>query len=169
VPFTHFHLGPGVALKAIWPRQVSLLVFALCQLLIDLEPLYSVLHNEYPLHRFFHTLPGATLIAMVGVFLGRYLGEFWLRLYNRKIAVLLTRPIIFSEHITWRMAVVGALLGVSTHLFFDGMMHSDFNPLAPWSPWVGLQGVLTGGQIYQVCLLLGGLGVVVILVRWWRG
>lgn len=70
MPVTPFHLGPGALIKAIAPRQGSLTTFALANGLIDLEPILCFLRTGDPAHRFRHTLPGATLAALVAVWLG---------------------------------------------------------------------------------------------------
>ena len=64
MPFTPFHFGPGAALYAMAPRQLSFLAFCAANVLIDVEPLYYMLTDQYPWHRFFHTYVGATLDAV---------------------------------------------------------------------------------------------------------
>lgn len=56
MPITPFHFGPGAAIHALAPKQVSFLAFCVSNILIDIEPLYFMLTDQYPLHRFFsHT------------------------------------------------------------------------------------------------------------------
>lgn len=62
MPITPFHFGPGAALHAAAPRQISFLAFGAANVLIDIEPGYYLLTHQFPLHRFCHTLIGATLI-----------------------------------------------------------------------------------------------------------
>jgi hypothetical protein len=62
MPFTPFHFGLGAALHAVAPRNVSFLAFCAVNVLMDIEPLYFLLTNQLPLHRFFHTYVGATVI-----------------------------------------------------------------------------------------------------------
>ncbi|MCI0354322.1 MAG: hypothetical protein L0099_04665, partial [Acidobacteria bacterium] len=64
MPFTPFHFGPGATVKAMAAQHFSLTVFAFAQVAIDLEPLYFMLRDEDPLHRFFHTYVGATAVAL---------------------------------------------------------------------------------------------------------
>ncbi len=67
MPITPFHLGPGLALKSCSPRAFSLTAFVIAQVIIDLEPLYYLLRNDYPWHRFMHTLSGATLVTVLTI------------------------------------------------------------------------------------------------------
>ena len=71
MPFTPFHMGPGLAIKAVAGRHVSLMLFGLSQVVIDLEPAIRIFSSDPSLHGFTHTYLGATLVAFVSVVLGR--------------------------------------------------------------------------------------------------
>jgi hypothetical protein len=62
VPVTPFHFGPGAAVHAAAPRYVSFIAFCGANVLIDIEPLTYILSHQYPVHRFFHSYAGATVI-----------------------------------------------------------------------------------------------------------
>jgi hypothetical protein len=61
MPVTPFHFGPGAAIHAAAPRYVSFIAFCAANILMDIEPLYYMLRQQYPLHRFFRTYIGASL------------------------------------------------------------------------------------------------------------
>ena len=69
MPITPFHFGPGAAIHALAPKHVSFLAFCASNVLIDVEPLYFLLTDQYPVHRFFHTYIGASLVAAATVLL----------------------------------------------------------------------------------------------------
>jgi hypothetical protein len=71
VPITPFHFGPGAAIYAAAPRYVSFFAFCAANILMDVEPLYYMLTQQYPLHRFFHTYIGASIVAAATVGLTR--------------------------------------------------------------------------------------------------
>jgi len=71
MPFTPFHMGPGLAVKAVTGRYFSLTVFGFCQVAIDIEPLVRMIRGDIVIHGFTHTYLGATLIAFVSVVAGR--------------------------------------------------------------------------------------------------
>ena len=63
MPFTPFHFGPGIFVKAAMPHKFSLRIFILNQVMIDLESLFNILSGQYPVHRFLHTFLGSTLVV----------------------------------------------------------------------------------------------------------
>src|SRR5215212_4971268 len=67
MPVTPFHFGPGAALHAFAPRHFSFLAFCAANVLIDLESLYNLRTNTYPVHQFFHTYVGASLVLAATV------------------------------------------------------------------------------------------------------
>lgn len=68
MPFTPFHMGPGLAVKAVSGRRFSLMVFGFCQVAIDIEPLVRMLRGDIVIHGFTQTYLGATLVAFVGAY-----------------------------------------------------------------------------------------------------
>src|SRR3954467_4559030 len=103
MPLTPFHFGPGGALHVLAPKRISFLAFCACNVFIDVETLYFLLTNQYPLHRFFHTYVGATLM-----------GGFTVLLFMGAIAA--AKPLRLPNPFGWRDLTVwpvtaGALLG----------------------------------------------------------
>ena len=111
MPVTPFHFGPGFFIKSILFKRFSFRVFILANILIDIEPLYYILTNQYPLHRFFHTYIGATVVAIVSIFLGRII---WRQIPKSAI-------------------IIGAFLGTHSHILLDSVMHADLQPFYPFS------------------------------------
>lgn len=163
MPFTPFHFGPGVLFKSAMYRQFSLSVFVFTQILIDLESGYHLFTREVPVHRLFHTFAGATLVAGVAVFAGppicRRAMETWNRINKKDPALQL------DTHITRRQAVWGAFIGAYSHVLLDGVMHPDMAPFAPLYGGTFLHGLLNVGLLHLVCLIAGGVGLVVLGFR----
>ncbi|MBF0369816.1 MAG: hypothetical protein HQL52_10195 [Magnetococcales bacterium] len=167
MPITPLHFGPGLALKGIAPRGVSFLAFAASQVITDTEPFYWIfIANEFPYHRFFHTLPGACVVAFLAILttwpILKWLGPFW----NQRLPEQLTPA--------WSVPpgspplpnlAMGAFLGSFSHVFLDMIMHSDVLPFAPWSPWSGPLGWLSPGGLMLVCLVSGIIGLTLIHFR----
>jgi hypothetical protein len=65
MPFTPFHFGPATLVKALLPRSFSLTAFVGSQVAIDLESGYHLYRHEWPVHRFVHTLPVATVVGLL--------------------------------------------------------------------------------------------------------
>ncbi|MBK6630616.1 MAG: hypothetical protein IPG33_05970 [Betaproteobacteria bacterium] len=130
MPITPFHFGPGALIKAAAPRHVSWTTFALANGLIDLEPILLFFLTGEPAHRFFHTLPGATLAALAAAWPGRIAGEAWLRFWNRQLSPAQAGWLGCPATISSKQAFIGALLGAWSHLALDMAMHVDVTPLA---------------------------------------
>lgn len=125
MPFTPFHGGPGLMLKALFPRGVSLVTFLTTQIVIDCETAYHLLIGDYPLHRFFHSLIGGAIagcaVAVVVVAASR-----WLPISQ-----------YFDEDAGGRgemapvPAIVAGVVGGTSHSILDGIVHPDVRPFAP--------------------------------------
>ena len=85
MPFTPIHLLAITPVKAMAQRRFSWAVFALVNVLIDLEPISFLLITLSPEHHFFHTIIGATLLAIVAAVFGRGLCEGAITLWNTEM------------------------------------------------------------------------------------
>jgi hypothetical protein len=153
MPFTPFHFGPGAALKAATRSRFSFTVFCYSQVITDLESGFYLFRREYPVHRFFHTYLGATLVAMVCALTGRYLCQFALRSFKH------------PTDVSWGVAFASAFVGTYSHVFLDSIMHSDLLPSAPFSAANPMFQLISLPLLHQSCLALGIVGVVIYLVR----
>lgn len=161
MPFTPFHFGPGLALKGLMPRHVSLSMFALANVVMDLEPLYRMWRIEFPVHGASHTLAGALTIAVGVAVIGKPLiTRGWHQL---------ERWHLFDDEtpfrLTWTQAWISALLGTGTHLLLDAVMHADMQPFAPLTaanPLLHTGWIL---QLHLACLLSAMFGMLCILAR----
>lgn len=166
MPFTPFHLGPGLALKGVAAPVFSWSAFAAAQVLIDCETLYYLVHQEYPVHRFFHSFLGAAAaglgaaILCLGIVRASTVG-FLGRLGSLVGSTSTARGECSSVGI-----LAGGLVGGLSHPFLDGIMHPDVRPFMPWSdynPFLGLIGVM---QLHLACIAAALLGTV--CVTFWR-
>lgn len=159
MPITPFHFGPGAALHVLAPRHVSFIAFCAANVLMDVEPLYFMLTQQVPLHRFFHTFIGAALIvpATVGLFAGL-----------RVVAARLWLPNLFGwRGLGVRQVALGAAAGSFSHVILDSLMHADMLPLAPFSAANPLLQAVSLGTLHLACLAAGVLALGVQAVRWW--
>jgi hypothetical protein len=123
MPVTPFHLGPGAAIHAVAPRHVSFLAFCLANAVVDLEPLYFLLTDQTPLHRFLHTGIGATVAWGVTCLLFA-------------VAIRLAPRLRLPNWFQWQalnkvQVAVGAALGAYSHIAIDSFVHPE---MAPWWP-----------------------------------
>lgn len=170
MPFTPFHLGPGLAIKAVAGRHFSFLTFGLAQVAMDIEPLVGLVRGAERLHGPSHTYLAALGIAGAVALLTPWLGRPVLRRWNREIAWARLSWLRVSEDFTRLSVIVGAVLGTVSHVLLDSLLYADMSPLAPWSsanPWLGL---ISGVTVEQGCLVAGLVGLSGWLaVAWLRG
>lgn len=157
MPITPFHFGPGAALHALAPKHFSFLAFAAANVIIDVEPLYFMLTGQYPLHRFFHTYIGASLIvvATIALFVSArwFARHFWL-------------PNVF----TWRKlgllpVVLGAAAGSYSHVLLDSFMHADITPFAPFNYANPLLRSIPLSTLHWACAVSGIVALFVLHIR----
>ena len=163
MPITPLHMGPALAVKALAPRHFSFLVFCVTQVIIDTEAAFHLLVGEPPLHRFLHTYLGATIVAVITVVVGRPLLEMAIWLWNRLMARSGGGLMRIGPSISLTAAVSGALLGSYSHVLLDSIIYEDIKPFAPWTDSNIMLNALSTGDVYLLCLSLGGLGAVTLV------
>jgi len=157
MPFTPFHFGPGAAICAVAPKHLSFWAFCGANVLIDIEPLYYMLNNNPPLHRFFHTYIGAAIISVATIALF---------LVVLAIAKRISLPNIFNwRSLSMRSVTLGALVGAYSHVVFDSFMHHDITPLAPFSNVNHLLGLVPLGLLHLFCVGAGIFAVAFIYMQ----
>ncbi len=153
MPFTPFHMGPGILVKALLQGSFSLMVFGWAQIIMDIQPLFVLITGDGHLHGFSHTYVGATLLAVFSALSGKYLSEIGLRIIGISDS---STPI----KITWRVAFISAFIGTYSHVVLDSIMHNDVEPFYPLSQANGVLGLITVSQLHMFCIysaLAGGI------------
>lgn len=166
MPFTPFHFGPGVLIKACAPRQVSFTVFAFSQVLIDVEPFWFMLRGEYPIHRFFHSYIGVTVIVLAAYFLGRPICGVVLAFFRAQLKPTFSSLVASARTIPRLAAMMGAITGAYSHVLLDSIMHSDIRPFAPFSENNPALLAISIGELHLYCVLASLLGSIG-LGFWW--
>lgn len=133
------------------------MVFGGSQVLIDIEPGYRMFAGDAVLHGPSHTLAGALAIAVLATVTGKPISEFVLR------RIAYPKP-----SISWSAAAAGALVGTTSHLVFDAIMHADMMPWAPLSESNGLLGLMSLSSLHLMCVLLGIGGALMFGIRYRR-
>lgn len=160
MPFTPFHLGPAISVKAAMDKKFSLLVYAWAQVVMDLQPLVVILTGHGRTHGITHTFVGAAVLGAVAVVSGKYLSELILNLLSFG-----KRP---KTVIPWRVAILSGFVGTFSHVLLDALVYSDMSPFWPFSN----EGSSIGVGSYEMilfCVVSGALGSVawglVVLAR----
>ena len=161
MPVTPFHLLAITPIKAIAPRKFSWSVFALVNVLIDLEPISYFLITLSPEHHFFHTIIGATLIAILAARFGRSFCEGAIKIWNDEIK---SKWLIADPNISKVAAWSGALIGAWSHLLLDSFMHDDIKPLSPFTDSNVLLGSIPIATLHTIGVTSGLIGLIGMFV-----
>lgn len=158
MPFTPFHFGPGLLIKS-FAQKFNLTIFIFSQIIIDLEPLYFIITNNPPVHRFLHTFAGSHIVVLISVAAGKPICEAGLYMLGK-----ITR---FKRElrISWAAALVSALAGAYSHVFLDSLMHRDMHPFAPLFDNNPFLRIVELNALHHACLISGFLGVLIYLIR----
>jgi len=154
MPFTPFHMGPGIFIKALLQGSFSLMVFGWSQIIMDIQPLLVLLTGEGHLHGFSHTYIGATLLGVFSALSGKYLSEIGLKIIGIANA---SKPL----KIAWWVVFLSAFTGTYSHVLLDSIMHSDVAPYYPFSPVNGLLGIISLPLLHQLCIYSALAGAVI--------
>ncbi|MCG8670050.1 MAG: metal-dependent hydrolase [Pseudomonadales bacterium] len=150
MPFTPFHMGPGLLLKSILQGAFSLMVFGWAQIVMDVQPLIVLISGEGHLHGFSHTYVGATLLAIFSIVTGKYLSELGLKILGFR-----------ESTIAWWVVVLSAFLGTYSHVLLDSIMHSDVQPFYPFNLDNPFLRWISVGMLHKVCIYSGVLGAAI--------
>ncbi len=164
MPVTPFHFGPAAAVKAATPKYFSFVAFGLTQVVIDTEPLFYMAQGLWPIHRFFHTYVGATVVALLIAFAGKPLCEWILRLWNQRLSASQRIWLGLDPRISFTATVTGAFFGGYSHILLDSIMHSDMEPFAPFSNENSLLYVISIDHLHILCAIFAILGGIMLLI-----
>ena len=166
MPFTPLHFGPGLAVKVLAPSYFSFTIFVFSQVLIDLETLFFLLNGEWPIHRIFHTYPGATIVAVASFALGRPICGLCLAIFQRSFRLTKSGLLESMRLISPIAALSAAFIGSYSHVALDSIMHSDIRPLAPFTDDNILLNSITVMELHLYCIVAGIIGAIG-MGFWW--
>ena len=156
MPFTALHLGPALLVALLVYPLLDTPTLLVASIVIDLEPLLVILLSlPQPLHGTYHSLTVSTPIGVaIAVFM------YLMRGVTSRYMERLRLP--QSEDV--RGYLSASLIGVWGHVLLDSFLYSDMSLIYPWQ-WNPLQGLVSYGTIFNVCLISFPLAVIVYLLR----
>ena len=147
MPLTPFHLGPALFFGLLLFSVIHLPTFLVANIIVDLEPLFVLLFQlDYPLHGFFHSLLGSSMIAVA---LSLIMVRFDERI--QKIMRFFNLEQQFSPRSIW----FASFSGVYIHIILDSRLYTDIKPFFPLdiNPFYS-RSMLAGFEAYGFCLVL---------------
>ena len=164
MPFTPYHLGPALFLGLLFLSFIDFPTFLIASVIVDIEPfLVLFLNLNYPLHGFFHSLIGGTLVAIP------------LALIMHKIRDKISPLLSFfklEQEISFKRIFVASLSGIYIHILLDSRIYTDIQPFYPstYNPLL-TTGILAGLDSYIFCIWAFFGAVIVYIIRlflFWR-
>lgn len=137
MPFTPYHFGPSACIALPLRKYIDIPVFILANVVIDFEPLAVILLDlNYPLHGYFHTFLGGTVVALVWGFIA-YSGK--------SILQRLMKLFHLSYETNLGKMLLSAILGAWFHLLLDSICWRDMRPFWPLdtNPFINLMTLKT--------------------------
>ena len=153
MPFTPFHMGPGIVVKSLLQGSFSLMVFGWAQIIMDIQPLVVMLMGEGHLHGFSHTYLGAILLAIFSALTGKYLSEVGLFILG------LNKQ--WQVKIAWWIAFLSAFIGSYSHVLLDSIMHSDVEPFFPFTTNNQFLGLVSVQALHKICMYSALVGSII--------
>ena len=150
MPFTPYHFGPALVAKGLLRRRFCIITFAVSQVVIDLESLYYLIQNNWPVHRFFHTYIGVTIAIF--------------------ISISIAKPVlkILKSNASWKAIFIASFFGGYSHIFLDSIMHKDIRPLSPFFESNGLLRIISLPTLHNLCVYSGILGLGIITFQFFE-
>jgi hypothetical protein len=158
MPFTPFHLGPALFFGLLLFAFIDFPTFLVANVIVDLEPLLVVfLGLDYPLHGFFHSFAGGTIIAIILAFL-----MFRLNSVTKK-AMKFFR---LEQEVTLKRVMTASLAGVYFHILLDSPLYPDIKPLYPLelNPFFSSDMAISI-YIFMFCIFSLLLGLMIYIIR----
>jgi hypothetical protein len=154
LPFTPYHFGPGLLIKAAAPGRFSFTAYAATQVFIDVESGFFLFTNQTPVHRTLHTF---LVSGAAGLAVGLASSVIGGRFLQRKAE--LGGSAMRTEFLLWP-CLWGGIVGGLLHSLLDGIMHADIHPLRPFSDANPLHGIIGLSALHLGCLVCGFVGVI---------
>ncbi|NVM19816.1 MAG: hypothetical protein HWN80_19090 [Candidatus Lokiarchaeota archaeon] len=123
MPFTPFHLGPALVIGIIFIYYIDFPTLLVASVILDIEPfLVLLLDLNYPLHGFFHSFLGGTIIILpLSIIM------FKIRPYLNPIMDYIK----IKQKSSFPNILTASIIGIYLHLLLDAPLYSDIQPFFP--------------------------------------
>ena len=161
MPFTPLHMGPGLLIKALLQGCFSLIIFGWAQLLMDIQPLLVIITGKGHMHGFSHTYTGATLIAIISAWSGKWVYSLIMKFISNDFTMYQKQLFAVPKKLTTIVCITSALIGTYSHVVLDSIMHADVEPFYPVNTDNHLYSILSIVELYKLCIYSGFIGMLI--------
>ena len=158
MPFTPYHFGPALFLGLLFISFVDFPTFLIASVIVDVEPfLVLALNLDYPIHGFFHSLLGGTIVAIPLALVMHRIRD--------KISPLLS-VFKLEQKVSFARILVASLSGIYIHILLDSRMYTDIQPFYPstYNPLL-TTGIFAGLDSYIICLWSFFGAIIIYIIR----
>jgi membrane-bound metal-dependent hydrolase YbcI (DUF457 family) len=160
MPFTPFHFGPALLLGLALFTVFDLPALLIASVIPDIEPFCKLYFGVwgYPLHGFFHSYLGASILAFLVTALVYPLRELF-----GKVLAFFRIP----QETSFKKILLTSFVGVYSHVFLDSFLYGEMAPFYPLqgNPFINILVPYQYAVIYGFCSLSFVLGIIAYLVR----
>jgi len=161
MPVTPFHMGPGLLIKSVLQGWFSLIIFGWAQVLMDIQPVVAIATGRGSIHGFSHTYLGASLIAIIAAWSGKWIYRWCMRIMDRDFTPYQKQLFDVPAQLTTGICIGSAFIGTFSHVLLDSIMHADLEPFFPISAENHLLLIISITALYKLCVYTGIAGAVV--------
>jgi hypothetical protein len=150
MPFTLFHLGPGLGLALPLRKYMHAPTFVVASVFLDVEPFLVMSFGlNFPLHGYMHTL----LFAITaGLLLGYVMSKFERHMQSTYRLLLLET----NREYGLKSYLVAGVGGAVIHVLLDAPLYGDIHPFFPFAANPFLRaGAFVGMDVFAVCIWMG--------------
>lgn len=156
MPFTPFHWGPSSWIGLLLFKIFDFPALLVASVVVDIEPFCVLFFNlSYPLHGFFHSLLGGSILAALTAIV-----LYLLREKIKKIMAVFK----LAQSSSFKKILWTSFFGVYFHILLDSFLYTDIRPFHPLesNPFFGL---FSPQQIYLFCGLSFLVGILFYLLK----
>ena len=168
MPITPFHIIAGFAVKSVFNKHFSWSIFALTNIIIDVEVIYYILTIGEASHKFFHTLIGSSIVALscaiIGIPICERLLKFWNKNLQNEKSLEKLKWLSADTNITIFSSFTGAFVGAYSHIILDSLMHFDVKPFEPFFSKTFV-GIISSDLLHILLLGFFVFGSIVFFVK----
>jgi len=156
MPFTPFHLGPALLFGLALSLVFDLPTLLIASIVPDVEPFYVMYFHVsgYPLHGFFHSYLGSSILAFLVAIIVYPLRDP----LNRIMSIFR-----ISQKSSFKKILFTSFMGAYSHVFLDSFLYGEMMPFYPLhgNPFVNL---LSSSDSYTVIYIFCGIAFILGII-----
>lgn len=156
MPFTPFHWGPSSWIGLFFFKVFDFPALLVASVAVDIEPFCVLFLNlNYPLHGFFHSFLGGSILAILTAII--------LYLLKGKVEKIMA-TFKLAQDSSFKKILWTSFFGIYFHILLDSFLYADVKPFYPLgcNPFLEFSSY---PQIYLFCGLSFLIGILFYLIR----